>query len=202
MAPEVKRKLPRSDARRIERRIVVGSRFLTVPAVLGSLAGSVLMFAQGLYNIYLAYANWWSGSEPGEPAVRPGSASVISVIEGLDRFLIAIVLLYFAYGVYSLFIHPEEHETELALPAWLRIKQISQLKQVVAEVIIVVLFVLFLRVALEAYQAPNVSITWLQIATIMLLPICAALLALALKLVELHPKPPRGKSTVTPPQDD
>jgi uncharacterized membrane protein YqhA len=105
--------------------------------------------------------------------------------------LIAIVLLYFAYGVYSLSIHPEQHESELALPAWLRVQQIGQLKQVVAEVIIVVLLVLFLRVALEAYQTPNASMSWLQIATLLLLPVCTMLLALALRLVELHPKPAR-----------
>jgi uncharacterized membrane protein YqhA len=135
----------------------------------------------------------------GTDGVRPGSASVISIIEGLDRFLIAIVLLYFSYGVYSLFIHPEQHETELALPAWLRVQQIGQLKQVVAEVIIVVLFVLFLRVALEAYQGPDISLSWLKIAGLLLLPLCTALLALALRLVELHPKPTRQESLTPPP---
>lgn len=118
---------------------------------------------------------------------------MINVIEGLDRFLIAIVLLYFAYGVYSLFIHPERHETELALPAWLQVKQIGQLKQVVAEVIIVILFVLFLRVALQVYQRPDVSMSWTQIATFLMLPVCTVLLALALKLVELHPKDPQRR---------
>jgi uncharacterized membrane protein YqhA len=176
--------------RRIERYIVVGSRFLTLPAVVGSLLGSILMFYQGLYNIYEAYALVWTGAQADVP-VPQGTASVISVIESLDRFLIAIVLLYFAYGVYSLFIHPEEEETELALPAWLRVGQIGQLKQVVAEVIIVVLLVLFLRVALEAFQGPRVEMSWQQIAAFVLLPTCTALLALSLRLVQLHPKPPR-----------
>lgn len=177
--------------RRIERQIVVGSRFLTIPAVVGSLCGSVLMFAQGVRNIYDAYASTWRSSHSADPSSK-GVASVISVIESLDRFLIAIVLLYFAYGVYSLFIHPEEHETELALPAWLRVSQIGQLKQVVAEVIIVVLLVLFLRVALEAFQVPRMEMSWQQIATFILLPLCTALLALSLRLVQLHPKSKQG----------
>jgi uncharacterized membrane protein YqhA len=174
--------------RRAERLIVVGSRFLTIPAVVGSLFGSILMFFQGVHNIYEAYASIWRVSEA-NAAVEQGAASVISVIESLDRFLIAIVLLYFSYGVYSLFIHPEEQETDLALPAWLRVVQIGQLKQVVAEVIIVVLLVLFLRVALEAFSAPRVAMSWEQIATFVLLPICTVLLALSLRLVQLHPKP-------------
>lgn len=163
---------------------------MTIPAVIGSLCGSVLMFAQGVRNIYDAYASAWRGTYEADSPPK-GAASVISVIESLDRFLIAIVLLYFAYGVYSLFIHPEEDETDLALPAWLRVGQIGQLKQVVAEVIIVVLLVLFLRIALEAFQVPRTEMSWQQMATFVLLPVCTALLAVSLRLVQLHPKPRR-----------
>jgi hypothetical protein len=56
----------------------------------------------------------------------------------------------------------------------------------------VILFVLFLRFALQAFSGPAVvSLTWLQIATLMTLPISTLLLAIALRLVELHPKPTR-----------
>lgn len=178
------------NLRNIERRIVLGSRFLSVAAVLGSLAGSILMFFLGIYNIYRAYAEGLR--LPDTEDSRFGAAAVISVIEGLDRFLIAIVLLYFAYGVYTLLLHPERTQQELALPDWLRVKQIGQLKQVVAEVIIVVLFVLFLRLSLQAFTSPEVSLGWEQIAALLVLPVSIVLLALALRLVELHPKPPSG----------
>jgi uncharacterized membrane protein YqhA len=174
--------------RRLERGVIIGSRFFTLLAVVGSLAGAMLMFLLGLYNVGEAF---WVGFHE---EARFGSTAVITIIEGLDRFLIAIVLLYFAYGVYSLFIHPEESEEELAIPAWLRVKQIGQLKQVVAEVIIVVLFVLFLRNALQTFREPNFPITWEQIAALALLPFCTMLLALSLRLVELHPKPERPSS--------
>jgi uncharacterized membrane protein YqhA len=175
------------NLRELERRVVVASRFLSVIAVFGSLAGSILMFLLGAYNIYEAFAHGLIVEDDAPGAF--GTAAVISVIEGLDRFLIGIVLLYFAYGVFSLLIHPEEGERELALPQWLQVRQIGQLKQVVAEVIVVVLFVLFLRVALQAYNAPGDTLTWLQIASLGILPVSIALLALALRLVELHPKP-------------
>ena len=176
----------------IERRIVVGSRFLSVAAVLGSFAGSILMCGLGLYNIYLAFTEGLRLPDGGEESF--GAAAVISVIEALDRFLIAIVLLYFAYGVYTLFLHPGRSQQELALPDWLRVKQIGQLKQVVAEVIIVVLFVLFLRQALQAFSTPGAILGWASIASLLILPVSIALLALALRLVELHPKPPREGS--------
>lgn len=149
----------------------------------------MLMFFLGLYNIYEAFRFGLAGGAT--DGATFGTSAVISVIEGLDRFLIAIVLLYFAYGVYSLFIHPETAAVDLALPAWLRVRQVGQLKQVVAEIIIVILFVLFLRVALETYRSPMVEMDVKQIATFTLLPFCTMLLAIALRLVELHPKPER-----------
>jgi len=161
---------------------------MSIAAVIGSLAGSVLMFFLGLYNIYRAFAEGLQVPEE-EDATAFGSEAVISVIEGLDRFLIAIVLLYFAYGVYSLFLHPESSQRELALPDWLKVKQVGQLKQVVAEVIIVVLFVLFLRVALQAFHSSDAVFAWKQLATLMVLPVSVFLLACALRMVQLHPKP-------------
>ncbi len=191
----------RSNIRELERRIVVGSRFFTLFAVLGSLIAAILMFFLGIYNVFQAYQ--YVLIEPaGE---RPfGTSAVIQIIEGLDRFLIAIVLLYFAFGVYSLFIHPEEPEQKLALPQWLRVTQIGQLKQVVAEVIIVILFVLFLRVALETFGDPSISLSWTQVATFVLLPVCTALLALSLRLVQLHPKEmtPTEKDGTSPAEQD
>ncbi|KZY36247.1 hypothetical protein A3731_02230 [Roseovarius sp. HI0049] len=172
----------------MERRIVLSSRYMSIAAVIGSLAGSVLMFFLGLYNIYRAFAEGLQVPEE-EDATAFGSEAVISVIEGLDRFLIAIVLLYFAYGVYSLFLHPESSQRELALPDWLKVKQVGQLKQVVAEVIIVVLFVLFLRVALQAFHSSDAVFAWKQLATLMVLPVSVFLLACALRMVQLHPKP-------------
>jgi len=181
------------NLRTLERRIVIGTRYMTLAAVIGSLGGSLLMFCLGLINIgdafMVAFRSPPEQTEGGPEIVE--SLSVISVIEGLDRFLIAIVLLYFSYGVYSLFIRPEQRERELSLPEWLRVKQIGQLKQVVAEVIIVILFVLFLRVALQVFQDPDVTLSWLQMGGILLLPLCTLLLGLSLRLVQLHPKPQR-----------
>jgi len=182
--------------RDFERRVIVGTRYLTIIAALGSLAGALLMFFLGTVNIYVAFSRVFEQS--GEDEVF-GAASIIGVIESLDRYLIAIVLLYFAYGVYSLFIHPDEPEERFAMPAWLRVRQIGQLKQVVAELIVVIIFVLFLRQALRAFSGHDASMGWSEVAALLLLPVSAVLLALALRLVELHPKPMRKMESPTPP---
>ncbi|MCX2724476.1 YqhA family protein [Roseibium salinum] len=171
----------------LERGLIWSTRYLTIVAALGSLAGALLMFFLGSYNVYVAFRDVF---KPGAENDVFGASAIIAVIESLDRFLIALVLLYFAYGVYSLFIHPEEPEEEYSLPAWLRVRQIGQLKQVVAELIVVILFVLFLRQALQAFSTVNINLEWNEIATLLLLPASTVLLGLALRLVQLHPKAP------------
>lgn len=183
--------------REVERGLILLSRLLAGAAALGSLAGAVLMLCLGLADIVSAYTVWLPGQRPESPKVSPSIASMIMVIEALDRFLIAIVMLYFGYGIYSLFIRPESGERDPALPSLLRVREIGQLKQVVAEVIIVILFVLFLRNALEAFQTAQVTMGWQQLATFIVLPVSAALLGLALWLVELHPKPTRPARVLT-----
>lgn len=145
------------------------------------------MFFLGIIKVYTAFTDVFQEPYAQETVVF-GASAIIGVIESLDRFLIAIVLLYFAYGVYSLFIHPDEREEQFALPAWLRVRQIGQLKQVVAELIVVILFVLFLRQALQSFSGADAPLTWNAIATLLLLPVSTVLLGFALKLVELHPK--------------
>ena len=176
-----------------ERGLVFGSRYLAFIAVIGSLAASLLMFILGFSNVVQAYLHWLPGVvEPN--GLDASSAAIISVIEALDRFLIAIVLLYFTNGVYSLFIRRERPASGIPLDHWLRVNSIGQLKQVVAEVIIVVLFVLFLRVAIEVFHETGAEPTWRQIGFVLLLPTSTLMLALALRLVELHPKPARTLS--------
>jgi len=176
---------------RFERGIVFGARYMAFIAVIGSLAASLLMFVLGFTNVIGAFLYWWPGAV-GPNHLAASSAAIISVIEALDRFLIAIVLLYFANGVYALFIRRERPLEGIPLEHWIRVNSIGQLKQVVAEVIIVVLFVLFLRVALEIYQQPDAQPSWRQIAFVLLLPTSTLMLALALRVVELHPKPLRS----------
>lgn len=189
------------DLRRLERGAIVATRFLTLIAVFGSLAGSLLMFFLGIVKVYTAFSDVFRDPY-GDENIAFGATGIIGVIESLDRFLIAIVLLYFAYGVYSLFIHPEEREEHLALPAWLRVRQIGQLKQVVAELIVVILFVLFLRQALQAFSGADATLTWNAIVTLLLLPLSTVLLGLALKLVELHPKSSSSSRRRKPIGDD
>ncbi|MGA8260534.1 MAG: YqhA family protein [Arenicellales bacterium] len=173
------------DTRNIERKIAVGARLVTLLATMASTLGAIIMIVIGLEDTFLAV--WIQLGAKAGP-MPPGDATAIRVISALDRFLMAIVLLYFAYGVYVLFVRPEKSTEELGIPKWLRIEGIGQLKQTVAEVIVVVLFVLFLRVAMETFVAHGPEFAYGELLKLLTLPVSIFLLAAALKLAELHPK--------------
>jgi len=127
---------------------------------------------------------------------RPSAA--VHLVSALDRFLMGVVLLYFAFGVYLLFIRPDRTPDELGIPAWLHVEGIGQLEQTLAEVIIVILFVLFLRMALESYIAQGPDLSWPAALKLLTLPVSIFLLSAALKLAELHPK--RGERAPSKPE--
>lgn len=173
------------DTRGIEKRVAIIARLATFLAVFASSVGAMLMIAIGVMETGEAFVLQLAPEQTGLPA---GDATAIHLITALDRFLMAIVLLYFAYGIYLLFVRPEDHSTDLGIPKWLDVEGIDQLKQTLAEVIIVVLFVLFLRVALETFIAQGPDLSWRALLKLLTLPFSIFLLAAALKLAELHPK--------------
>ena len=104
--------------RETERRLLSGSRLVTLVAVISSFAGSLLMFWLGLGNTWNAFATQFGN--PGGP-LPADELTVIHLIGALDRFLIAIVLMFFGYGVYVLFVRPEATPPQLGLPQWLHV---------------------------------------------------------------------------------
>lgn len=173
------------DTTPFERRIAVGARWLTILAVLGSSLGAFLMIFIGLQETVMAFRVQFE-SAPGP--LPPSHASAVHLIGALSRFVMAIVLLYFAFGIYLLFVRPDQPAEGLGVPRWLDVEGIGQLKQTLAEAILVVLFVLFLRIAVETFLAQGLNFSWKEMAGLLILPTAIFLLAAALKLAELHPK--------------
>lgn len=180
--------------RNTEQRVIFGTRLVTLVAVVASFAGALLMLWLGLASTWRAFAiqlDDTEGSLPGD------ELTVIHVIGALDRFLIAIVLMFFGYGVYVLFVRPDATPRQLGLPKWLHVESIGQLKQTLAEVTVVVLFVLFLRVALETYSAGAARLEWDGVLAVLALPLAIALLTAGLRMAQFDPKPRAGSA---PPQ--
>ena len=156
-------------------------RYLSLIAVVFSLLGSALMFLAGAAKSIKAVRIFFLGEtltvDPPPPAhLDSGDQALVAVLQSMDAFLIALVLLIFSFGVYKLFIADIKTPKNLPGAPWAQITSIEGLKKVLVEVILVILAVLFLWevVYLEA------EASW----TVLVLPLSIVLIAAALKLVD------------------
>jgi uncharacterized membrane protein YqhA len=160
-------------------RILYSIRYITLVAVICSFLSALLMFYMGAAKTFRAFLIVLTEYEPGK--VTPESHKQADVIMGyliqsLDAFLFALVLLIFSYGVYNLFIQKIQDQKHMI--DWIRISNVSHLKHILSEVIIVILFVKFLDVALL-----NINTLSLEV---LILPASILLLSLSLKFLELR----------------
>ncbi|NJP07146.1 MAG: YqhA family protein [Chloroflexaceae bacterium] len=129
-------------------------RYMTILAVLGGLVGSFLMFLIGSWHIIEAFILFLGLHAPKIAGNEAGEA-IIKVIEALDNFLLALVLLYMAYSIYFLFLQDKQsHETRTALgmPAWMHVTNLGEMKKVLLEVLLVLLTVFFVKIVFTEEQ--------------------------------------------------
>lgn len=131
------------------------TRFISVIAVLSSLAGTLLMLLIGAKNTMSAFSMVWKDvTLPTE--TNSTEEATLLLLESLDNFLIGLAFLYFAYGIYSLFIDLGHH-IKSETPEWLKVEDISQLKKKLLEVLIVLLNVIFVKRTLETVTLGNIE---------------------------------------------
>jgi uncharacterized membrane protein YqhA len=139
------------------------TRLISVLAVFSSLVGSLAMFWIGTVNTFKAVLLLVGVEE----AVREGSSieptelATIELLECLDDFLVGLAFLYFAYGIYSLFIQLGRKTPDL--PPWLRVSNIGTLKKTLLEVLVVLLTVIFVKGLLERLSFRGLEWTYLVI---------------------------------------
>ena len=126
-------------------RFFFGVRYLNVIAVVSMLVGMALMLVIGAYHVYEALHAMVA---PEHPEVNE---SMVYIVESLDSFIIAFILLYFAYSVYFLFLAPEEDPAsprKIPMPEWLRVQSLGEMKKTLLEVIVVALSLFWLRIVM------------------------------------------------------
>ena len=161
---------------RIERSIA-NVRYISVIAVVALGFASFLMFVIGAGKIFHAYESYFGeGMLPRSNPSVSASLAIAYVVQAIDAFLIALVMLIFGAGIYNLFIH----STDIELPQirnWARVESIYQLKGILAELVIIILMVKFLEGALRNFGAYQ----W----EMLILPLGVLMLAAAVKLLQL-----------------
>lgn len=132
--------------------VAVGASFITAATML--VAGTVKVFkiiwyyAQGTSNVIHV------GTEQVRmPHLSQEDGVTARAIESLDTFLIAVVLIYFAYGIYVLICARKDDPIVATLPPTIVPGSFSELKNTLGQIIIVVLMVLFTRQVWLEWQA-------------------------------------------------
>lgn len=126
---------------------IISTRFISVLAILSSLAGAVLILCLGVLDTVSVFQNVITRNVVAQGEIEPSVIVIVDLLEILDDFLVGLALLYFAYGIYSLFILiRSEPENE---PSWLQVDSISTLKKTLLELLVVLLSVVFVKGILE-----------------------------------------------------
>jgi uncharacterized membrane protein YqhA len=119
------------------------SVWLVIIGVVGLLATAVVTFVWGLAKTYaLARTLIDDGAS--------SNAALVALLENIDIYLTATVLVILAIGLFELFIHP------LAFPDWLVINSLTDLKDKLIDVLIIVLAVKFVEKLLTASKPLDV----------------------------------------------
>ncbi|MEA1917552.1 MAG: YqhA family protein [Campylobacterota bacterium] len=151
------------------------SRLFTIFAVVFSLFGAIILFIIGSLDIWemvkMMYSVLFEHAHP----EHFHEDVVGNIIGAIDLYLIAIVLLIFAFGVYELFISKIE-PAEKNSSGVLNIHSLDQLKDKVAKVIVMVLVVNFFQRVLHTHYDGALEMLYFA----------ASIFLLALALYFLH----------------
>jgi uncharacterized membrane protein YqhA len=122
-------------------KLIESSRYLTIIGVLALLLSSLAAFGWGALKavraIVLIISSYGQATD-----------IVIALVEVVDSFLVATILLIFAANMYELFI------ADVHLPDWITAHNLHELKTKLSSVIILVMAVKFLEHLVE-WKDPN-----------------------------------------------
>ncbi len=156
-------------------RILVWTRSITAIAVVFTALGAVLMLVVGAATTVRAAQIYLGGTKLEAFGDEAALKATIEMVSSLDQFLLAIVLLIFAFGVFRLFIAPEGGAA--GLPDWLMTTTVTDLKTKLLETIAILLAVLFLKSALDV--PPNAVIPW----SVLVVPLAVGIFSASVWLI-------------------
>ncbi|TYO89578.1 YqhA family protein [Oceanicella actignis] len=146
--PPIPAERPETLARRVELAVehgLWGARLLTFLAVLASLAASIAMYYITIVDAGLLFHHVLSYGDPAKLAAERAelrAETITHVVEVVDGFLLATVLLIFALGLYELFISPlDPARGSRFYSKVLVIRDLDDLKSRLGKVVVMILIV-------------------------------------------------------------
>ncbi len=145
-------------------------RFIVISAVIGAIFASFIMFIKGTLlivdgaNIFIEQLN-----HLGQVEAHHVERIVPLLINSVDNYLFATVLLIFSMGLYELFISKIDPASRTAesRPNWLNIQNLDDLKATIGKVILMILIVSFLEKSLSIEYSTPLDLLYLCVGIIL-----------------------------------
>jgi uncharacterized membrane protein YqhA len=148
---------------------------MVVVAVFGLLAGALITFGWGAYEVFDYGRLLFNGEE---------TKGLVAALQMIDTFLLATVILVFAVGLWELFVG------DLDLPDWLEIHSLDDLKRKLTDVIVLVVAIKSFE-KLTAAKKPLDALTYAGAGALI---IVGLVLSSAVQLSRKKLAPSSGKS--------
>lgn len=148
-------KKPRSPIERLFESGIWNYRFIVIVAVLALLVSCAVSFYFGIMHTVEAVTITYHQS-------AETNHILLYLISSLDDFLVGIVLLIIAFGIYELFVSPiDSMDEQEHIPQWLKFHSLDELKSVLSKLIIIILIVYFFKTAIVMKFETPLSILYL-----------------------------------------
>jgi uncharacterized membrane protein YqhA len=154
------------------------SRFVILTAVIGSLFAGIAIFYMATVDVVYIFQHAWHYADSNltdEARKLLHDSTVSHIVEVVDGYLLATVMLIFSLGLYELFISDiDQAHGERASSKILVIHSLDDLKSRLAKVILMILIVTLFEEAINIHIATPLDLVYLGASI--------ALIALALYL--------------------
>ena len=149
------------------------SRLLVLLAVIASAALALGAFYMATVDVVLLLANLLSYASPAlEKSARSAlrENTVAGIIKAVDGYLIAVILLVVALGLYELFINKIDPSARGArtLPRLIQVESLDDLKDRIAKLILLVLIIEFFQYALKLDYANPLDLLYLAVGILLI----------------------------------
>jgi uncharacterized membrane protein YqhA len=141
------------------------SRLVVLAAVVGSLLAGLAMFYMATIDAWYTIVHLGDYASSGLPAAERNllrSATITHVVEIVDGYLLATVMLIFALGLYELFISKIDKAAQAETSSKvLVIESLDDLKARLGKVVLMILIVKFFEYAVEIKFASAIELLYL-----------------------------------------
>ena len=153
------------------------SRFIVILAVIFAVLGAISLFAVASADIWKMVVVTWDVFVHHSHPENFHENLIGKIIGAIDLYLIGVVLLIFAFGIYELFISEiDEAENSEVGESILAVHSLDELKSKLGNVIVMVLIVIFFKKVIHMkFETP-----------LDMLCLAAGIFALALSLYFMH----------------